>query len=215
MFDPASKTVLYPTLTESTMRLFFRSWFAMWGTLCALLLLLSGNVYAQPGQVRTAVFPVHLVGDAQGWWYEIGWGIRGAIRDHPRIKVAYAWDDRMVQQLGARRLRLQDGELEKVWIQPSPYTLGEPNLELVYQIAQRVGLDLVILYGMELSIETLNAGGSFRAAQSGYVVDPWRRRVFSYQDEDTDSYASEVSPGISWTVISGLLEEYLASVGAE
>ena len=154
-----------------------------------MLLLLSSTLAwlfpdpARGAYYRTALFPWDLVESAQGYWAEIGVGIRDALGDFPELDVAYVFDEVVAQDMGVRRLRLREGEAQALWVKTSPYVIGRPNYPLVYEIAERTGLDLVVMYAMDLGMEAHEVANYTVEEQTVFIIDTLNRRAFEYTDK--------------------------------
>jgi hypothetical protein len=164
---------------------------------------------ARAAYYRTAVFPWDLVESARGYWAEVGIGIRDALEDFPELNVAYVYDENLADYMGVRRLRLREGEAEALWVKPSPYLIGAPNYPLVYEIAQRSGVDLVLMYAMDLDMENREMANYTIEQQTVFVIDTLNQRAYQYQEKDNDGWMSEVSTGVSWRSVSSALRQFL------
>ncbi len=127
--------------------------------------------------------------------------VEEALATHLQVELKYAYNPSAASQEGVSGLGLSDEESGGIWQQKSVFSSAEPDLDKIFQCAERIGADLAVTS----MVSSLDMGIKFRQ----YLLDVRSRKVFFREGKDPSWQGFRGVFALSWR---NLFEEYLDSL---
>jgi hypothetical protein len=127
--------------------------------------------------------------------------VEEALATHLQVELKYAYNPSASSLAGVSGLGLSDEESGSIWRQKSVFSSAEPDLDKIFQCAERIGADLAVTS----MVSSLDMGIKFRQ----YLLDVRSRKVFFREGKDPSWQGFKGVFALSWR---NLFEEYIDSL---
>lgn len=159
---------------------------------------------AADDKYRIAVLPWELINDATGFESEVARGVGQALRGQGNFVATHAYSRGLAQRLSAQSPGGYKDLVSEVWAKKSNYILGKPNEVAVFELADRLGVDGVLMYAVDLADE--NAYTYSVAMHIIYLADLRTRKIYAVEENRANTDTGVDATTVNWLTERALKE---------